>query len=72
MLACPSVELFTLGTKVPKGKSIHQIPALSSRLEFQTRNNIVYVPTNRKPFLDENKKVFENFFLLLLIEGQSE
>ena len=51
--------MFTIATKVPKGKSIHQLKAISSRLEFQTRNNIVHIPTNRKPYLDEKKQVFD-------------
>ena len=58
MLLCPAVETFTFATKIPRGKAIQQLKAPASRLEFQTRNNIVYVPTNRKPYLDEEKKVF--------------
>lgn len=66
MLLCPSVEMFTLAIKVPKGKSIHHMKAIPSRLEWQTRNNIVHVPTNRKPFMDEKKKVFGFSILPLL------
>ena len=51
--------MFTIATKVPKGKSIQQMKALTSRLEYQTRNNIVHVPTNLKPYLDEKKQVFD-------------
>ena len=51
--------MFTLATKVPKGKSIQHMKALTSRLEYQTRNNIVHVPTNRKPYLEDKKKVFD-------------
>lgn len=57
MLLCPAVETFTLATKVPRGKSIHQMAAPSSRLEYQTRNNIVHVRTTRKRFMDEKKQV---------------
>ena len=51
--------MFTIATKVPKGKSIQHMKALTSRLEYQTRNNSVHVPTNRKPYLDEKKQVFD-------------
>ena len=55
--------MFTIATKIPKGKSIHQLKAITSRLEYQTRNNIVHIPTNRKPYLDEKKQVFDIFSL---------
>ena len=58
MLLCPSVEMSTIATKIPKGKSIHQLKAITSRLEYQTRNNIVHIPTNHKPYLDQKKQVF--------------
>ena len=62
LLACPAIEPFTLATKVPKGKTISIIPADSSRLEYQARSNVVHVATNRKPYLDEKKKVIMHAF----------
>jgi len=58
MMACPAIEQFTLATKIPKGKAIHTLPTESSRLEYQTRSNVVHVKTVRKPHLDEDKKVY--------------
>ena len=52
------IEQFTLATKIPKGKAIHTLPTESSRLEYQTRSNVVHVKTVRKPHLDEDKKVY--------------
>ena len=73
LMACPAVETLTLATKVPKGRSIHQIPAPPSRLEYQTRTNVVYVQTNRKPYCDERKRVSLNLLLLLFpSEGESQ
>jgi len=73
LMACPAVETFTLATKVPKGRGIHHSPAPRSRLEFQTRTNVVYVQTNRKPYVDEKKRVsLISLLLLLFSEGQSK
>ena len=57
MVVVPAIEHFTLASKVPKGKSVHTLPTEPSRLEYQTRTNVVYVQTNRKPFVDEKKRV---------------
>ena len=72
-MACPAVETLTLAAKVPKGRAIHHIPTPPSRLESQTRTNVVYVQTNRKPYCDEQKRVNLNLFLLLLFsKGESK
>ena len=60
MLAVPAIECFTLATRVPKGKTCHSLHADPSRLEYQTRTNVVHVQTNRKPFLDDKKRVCDD------------
>lgn len=72
LLACPAIEPFTLATKVPKGKTISIIPADSSRLEYQARSNVVHVATNRKPYLDEKKKVIMHAFYYYFLRRSTQ
>src|SRR5690606_19036704 len=57
MLYCPALEQFTFATKRPTKKKISKNDFDESRLQYQTRTNIVKVPMLERGYLDQKKQV---------------
>ena len=60
-------EVFTLATKTPKGKALQPAQLPPSRLEYQSRTNIVNVKAQDPAFRDEENKVYIRLHLVFFL-----
>ena len=60
-------EVFTLATKTPKGKALQPAQLPPSRLEYQSRTNIINVKAQDPAFRDEENKVYIRLQLVFFL-----